>query len=87
VVERKKKKAIEPKEEPLTNRVRLANVIFSESVRPAVLQFGKALTKKHLESSLKTNQEVYELVASEYNKGEVKEYSELYFDIPVVPRN
>jgi hypothetical protein len=51
-----------------------------------VLQFGRAYTKDDLDSNLKTNQKVYELVASDYNKGEVKEYSELYMDIPVMPK-
>jgi hypothetical protein len=82
-----KKKATEGKKKPAINRHRLANVIFSESVRPAVLPFGKALKKNDLESNLETNQKVYELVASEYNKGEVKDYSELYFDIQVLPKN
>jgi hypothetical protein len=87
VVEEKNKKATKPKKMPSTNRYRLANVIFSESVRPAVLQYGRALTKEHLESNLKPNQKIYELVALEYNKGEVKEYSEFYFDIPFFPKN
>jgi hypothetical protein len=70
----KSKKATEPKKKPSTNRYRLANVIFSESVRPAVLQYGRALTKDHLESNLKTNQKIYELVAlllsnTKYRKG------------------
>jgi hypothetical protein len=83
----KNKKATKPKKMPSTNRYRLANVIFSESVRPVVLQYGRALTKEHLESNLKPNQKIYELVALEYNKGEVKEYSEFYFDIPFLPKN
>jgi hypothetical protein len=31
--------------------------------------------------------QIVRLAASEYNKGEVKQYSELYSDIPVLPKN
>jgi hypothetical protein len=49
-------KTTESKKKPAVNRYRLANVVLSEQLRPALLQFGLALTKDNLESSVKTNQ-------------------------------
>jgi hypothetical protein len=74
-------KTTESNKKPPVSRYRLANVIFSDLLRPPVLQFGRALNKDELESRKKTNQKLYELVCTEYNKPSVKEYSELIFHL------
>jgi hypothetical protein len=46
-------KTIERRKKPAVNRYRLANVVVSEQLRPAVLHFGRALTKDDLETRVK----------------------------------
>jgi hypothetical protein len=79
-------KTTESNKKPPVNRYRLANVIFSDLLRPPVLQFGRTLNIDELESRKKTNQKLYELDCTEYNKPSVKEYSELHFPFDVLTK-
>jgi hypothetical protein len=69
-----KEKKADEKKKAFVNRFRLANFVSSDHLRSAVLQFGRALTKEGLDEGKKTNQKLYELVCSEYNKTSVDEY-------------
>jgi hypothetical protein len=47
----------------------------------------RALTKEELDEGKKTNQKLYELVCSEYNKILVDEYWALHFPVKVLDKN
>jgi hypothetical protein len=64
---------------PSVNRYRLANVLFSDTVQPVVMGRGKCLTRQELDVGLKTDQEVFEKVALEYNKKGVDDYDEVQY--------
>ena len=48
------------------NRKRFINVLFSDTVRPKLATFGETLDLENLNSGLRSDQDFYELVASEY---------------------
>jgi hypothetical protein len=50
------------------NRYWLANVVFSDGLRQAVLNRGQPLSQEELDLGLSTDQKLYELIAEEYNK-------------------
>jgi hypothetical protein len=62
-------KTTESKKKPAVNRYRLVNVVFSEQLRSALLQFGRPLTKDDLESRVKTNQKLYKFVPQSTTRG------------------
>jgi hypothetical protein len=73
------------KKKPTVNRYRLANVVFSDVLRPHVLHFGRVSNKDELTSGIKTNQKPYEMVCADYNNSAVKkEYSEVKHPVKIL---
>ena len=52
---------------PQMNRKRYINVIFSDLVRPLLADRGKSLSKDDLTKGKKTDQDIHEVIAHEYN--------------------
>lgn len=82
-----RKKAPDGNKHSFVNRYRLANVIFSQRLREAVLNKGRALTKDELDRGLKTDQKLYEKIAEEYNKLSVDEYDDIQYSIKISEKN
>ena len=70
----KKKKKADENKKVTVNRKRFINVLFSDTVRPKLASLGETLDRADLDRGLKSDQDFYELVASEYNKGHVALY-------------
>ena len=56
------------------NRKRLANVLFSDKVKPKYAQRGGGLDRAALQNGEKTDQKMVELIIDEYNNSDVDEY-------------
>jgi hypothetical protein len=72
------------------NRYRLANVLFSESVRDVVLNRGQPRTKEDLDQRLTLDQTLYENIAREYNTSGLDQYDTLQFpqlQFTIMPSN
>jgi hypothetical protein len=72
------------------NRYRLANVLFSESVRDVVLNRRQPLTKKDLDKRLTLDQTFHENIAREYNTSGLHQYDALQFpqfQFTILPTN
>ena len=69
------------------NRRRHMNVIFSDLVRPHLSSLGESIERPELDRDIKTDQQFHELVAGEYNKGDVDEYNQNAFPYLVKGRS
>lgn len=58
------------------NLFRLANVVFSDKIRDEMLNRGKCLEREDLDVGLKTDQQLFEKMADEYNKKGISDYDD-----------
>ena len=70
----REKKEIMANKRVSVNRKRLINVLFCDLVRPNFAIMGEVLDRPDLDRGMKSGQDFYELVATEYNKGEIAAY-------------
>ena len=69
------------------NRKRFLNVLFSDKVRPNFAIMGEVLDRSDLDRGMKSGQDFYELIAEEYNKGEIAAYGKDVFPNTVKGRS
>jgi hypothetical protein len=67
------------KKSPVVNLFRLANVVFSEGLREAVLARRQSLSREELDMNLKSDQKLFEKIAGEYNALDVDESDAIQF--------
>ena len=64
------------------SRIRYANILFSESIRPQIVNHDKTLNNDELTAGRKTDQALHEKIASEYNDKNNESYRKVAFSDP-----